>query len=1361
MYVVVKHALVGYWTRLFRNNVFSAGRIASIVLLASIIVSMALPFVNGIVGATSDMEVLCKYVGSDSDFYIELLEYRVYGPENPRVGDDLVVFFTFKYIGKTQAVLEKVYVGAVLPSGNAREYEDESFRGRILRPGDIVKFHIEIPLTMKGVWRLWPSIEYGLRGSKYTTPSYWHECSIIVLGKEETTTTTRPPLPDIAFNPSYTQPLGYDRCRGFYAHVKNTGLMGVGEDTVALFNISYRGKVIDSRRTIIPVLRVGEETTIYSGPFIGVPGHDYTVTVVLDSDNRVDEISEYNVRRLTIRYSSSDLPLFNLEVRSLRYTGSSITFTVKHTGCIDSPQTIAHLGARIPPSNDIVELDSLVVPSLSGLGEVELSFSDISRYINENPELSRLSAVELHVWVDVAEVVFNVEGQEITIREHDDHDNEQVLRITTSLVIEGPDKYFLERRRGSADYIIPNPKSLWRAVGGLPGRSITYDFTVEGCNARVSTTGSALIITVPGPCSGRGITLRVTASSGGVVAEKNVDLLFYNIVKPRSREHYLYSSCIGLSGLGAREDFVFADDPVEVFFYPPDLLLPVTYTHASGQMVTYEEAEVELTIEWSVNGVRRTYTIPQDEVYVDWSRNRIVFTIPDDVVFNNIDSKAVQANIVLRIKPGSGQEIRYSFNNYWVHRGRVLQVYLRSFNFPNSGCPYVSWDMWEKFWGTTAVYDCITEDFCLWKDPGSYIVYEYVFKKMCGFGRCFSFALSGQKFYESDVYVCGYCGSSTPTPFALDKYAVVCTSDICEAAGEEDCPSRMVLDTYLTYEYMWSLDERNVRRGLDKFERYLLGEDIVLETLNELREWENLPEELKWSNPYIIMMIPPNLDEITNAHAVLAYRVEEIDENHVRVWIVDSNRPFQPNSYLNQEESYIDFYCCGSDGRWNYVFRFGDGRVLSDFLYATPTDLFEGESSAITTLDVLKGLGEYFNTFMKLLGRLGSAVNTTQTPTLYIVYSTSKVDYIQVKDSMGKRLFNPTTSGFEDDLEKMSARIALIPLPAPVYMFISSDVEPVSITLKTLGGNDDYTILLSENGVKATRVEYWGGMSELNNFTINSEIVVVSGISSKGFMITSQSVDETSGYRVVVSTRPGFSSIKAVFKDNGSLKIVNLDDSELVFDLRLSIYDPTSKKVVSEDFDGLKASPQSTLEVIPESWSSVEGGRIIVRVDEGSDGVIDYEEVVKPRNIRPVAVAEDVYVYANETGYARVVLNGSQSYSPLNKTLTWTWRGDFLEGREVEGKVVEVTMTTGVWVVELTVSDGELESIPKEILVHVLPSTSAKTNTTTPLIQSSSTTNTAEEPLRFIKDNPIIPVSIAFILITLAITALLYRARRK
>jgi len=85
-----------------------------------------------------------------------------------------------------------------------------------------------------------------------------------------------------------------------------------------------------------------------------------------------------------------------------------------------------------------------------------------------------------------------------------------------------------------------------------------------------------------------------------------------------------------------------------------------------------------------------------------------------------------------------------------------------------------------------------------------------------------------------------------------------------------------------------------------------------------------------------------------------------------------------------------------------------------------------------------------------------------------------------------------------------------------------------------------------------------------------------------------------------------------------------------------------------------------------------------------------------------VAVVPGEYVaLADADGYARVQLDGSASYSPRGRSLTYTWTGPFLEGDTVNGPTPTVTLPVGTWLVELVVSDGELESFPATTMVTV------------------------------------------------------------
>ncbi len=198
--------------------------------------------VAGVLGQRSvggeGVVMLCRYDGPDVREGIRLINFTIYGPKDLRVGDYVVVFFNLEYVGSEDTIMfDRIYVSASLPDGGLREYEDKSFVGMVVRPGDVVRFHIEIYIDAKGVWTFWPSFQYQSSSGTADSKDPWHECKVVVQEAPTTTTTTQA-IPDLAFDPQYTQPMVYTPCDGFYAHIANIGTAPTPDGITAMFLIT-------------------------------------------------------------------------------------------------------------------------------------------------------------------------------------------------------------------------------------------------------------------------------------------------------------------------------------------------------------------------------------------------------------------------------------------------------------------------------------------------------------------------------------------------------------------------------------------------------------------------------------------------------------------------------------------------------------------------------------------------------------------------------------------------------------------------------------------------------------------------------------------------------------------------------------------------------------------------------------------------------------------------------------------------------------------------------------------------------------------------------------------------------------------
>ncbi len=296
------------------------------------------------------------------------------------VGDSLVVFFTLKYVGKESITFDRVFVAAETPNGY-EEFEEKSFRGKVLNSGESIRFHREIEVNKEGKWCLWPSFVYRI-GSKTIGPiDRWHECCVEVKEKVVTTTPPPEPNPDLIItyirwergsveNWEWTQ-----RNWSFYYTIKNVGDAPAGssisELTIDGVHIAYDE---------VDPLNPGEERTeVISGVDWQCLGDTDRIRVIADYNNQISEKSPYgetnNERMVSARCEQYvtkgvDLVLKRIWLEEVSeemdipgeasrvFTKKVIFFEVKNTGADDSGQFHVKLyvdGQEV----DCIKIDSL------------------------------------------------------------------------------------------------------------------------------------------------------------------------------------------------------------------------------------------------------------------------------------------------------------------------------------------------------------------------------------------------------------------------------------------------------------------------------------------------------------------------------------------------------------------------------------------------------------------------------------------------------------------------------------------------------------------------------------------------------------------------------------------------------------------------------------------------------------------------------------------------------------------------------------------------------------------------------------------------------------------------------------------
>ena len=138
---------------------------------------------------------ICKWEGSDAEHSLMLTYFEVVGNLSLRVGDDVLVRFRLKNVGKDDVVVD-VFAVVEKPDGSREEVEPTRYDP--LKVDEEVVFHAEVVVNQKGIWRIWPGFRI-LSHKPRESPERWHECSFYVESRPPATTitTSTTPLPDL------------------------------------------------------------------------------------------------------------------------------------------------------------------------------------------------------------------------------------------------------------------------------------------------------------------------------------------------------------------------------------------------------------------------------------------------------------------------------------------------------------------------------------------------------------------------------------------------------------------------------------------------------------------------------------------------------------------------------------------------------------------------------------------------------------------------------------------------------------------------------------------------------------------------------------------------------------------------------------------------------------------------------------------------------------------------------------------------------------------------------------------------------------------------------------------------------------
>jgi beta propeller repeat protein len=111
---------------------------------------------------------------------MQLTDFRVEGPQSPRVGDTLIASFSLRNFGQYPLALTDrgVFCEARDPVANERSFGFTA-QGQVLQPWSTIDFQGSIQLDVQGQWNIWPSYEIWVSGAmgEYRAggPPNWHE----------------------------------------------------------------------------------------------------------------------------------------------------------------------------------------------------------------------------------------------------------------------------------------------------------------------------------------------------------------------------------------------------------------------------------------------------------------------------------------------------------------------------------------------------------------------------------------------------------------------------------------------------------------------------------------------------------------------------------------------------------------------------------------------------------------------------------------------------------------------------------------------------------------------------------------------------------------------------------------------------------------------------------------------------------------------------------------------------------------------------------------------------------------------------------------------------------------------------------
>jgi len=623
------------------------------------------------------------------------------------------------------------------------------------------------------------------------------------------------------------------------------------------------------------------------------------------------------------------------------------------------------------------------------------------------------------------------------------------------------------------------------------------------------------------------------------------------------------------------------------------------------------------------------------------------------------------------------------------------------------GKPPVSWDEWCYFFGdedccfSSWISDCPDCSIGPWfaPKPINWLVYE-IARSSTGNGYCFGMCVTARDLHDGELKLWISGSEDSPRLAPPDDYPFPHEYfDELLWNGRISSRHGFYLEDAIRRNHLWQFSMEALPHildalipGLAESISRISGEGVfqmneLLEEIDEFKSGEG--------DPPIVCIY----NGILNGHALLAYDYEYLPDGRIAVKVYDPNKPFH---YLNRSDHKSTLYLIPGGGMVDWEYDMSSSPDSSDIWHGVEQwHPFVWSPFAVVPLDDLKGDPDGID--MYDIPEIGLDLLWE------IVVGSAHTE--QITDPKGRFFYNE--KGLRNwDLATTLPFSARIPLlgsskSAPELYFLATN----NTYSWTIVGDSEGSYKLIGQMVKNAVFGFEGVETSPDSrdlIEIDPTQVRVSirpKTESKGFSLRYIRWDEEGSYvRVVTLRLPNFpreSCLEGIADPEQDFICIRNDGPlSTTYDLLIEFLNPSGLQKF--ECDGISIGPGETHRIKPD-WDKLQSATLEIDVDK--DGTPEKSLSLEEKVEGPVADAgPDVFAVAGPDDFAKVTLDGTGSYSPTGRPLTYTWTGGFLEGNgSAHGCSPILTFPVGVWPVELRVSDGERTSFPDIVLVRVVP----------------------------------------------------------